>query len=174
MTLDSMTHFYKIETLSEAEKKQLLTVPLEYWDPKEKGNDCVLRALSKILPKSYEEIEAELKEYAKKLTGEVYTSVYAYGPYLKELYHAKDVNFLNKDMNGYVFCKIFVRGIYAIRTSGHLYAVIDGCAYDSWNSLGDKIDQVWELPDTKGFLGSVNPSEDIDNIVQNYRFWNRK
>ena len=174
MTLESMSHFYKIETLSEAEKKQLYATPLEYWDPKEKGDDCVVRALSKVLPKSYEEIEEELKKYAEDLVGDVYTSVYAYGPYLKELYGAKAIKLINKEINGYIFCKVFVRGTYVVRTKGHVYSVIDGCAYDSWNSLGDKIDQVWELPGEQTTLQLNDEQENANDMVENYRYWNRQ
>lgn len=47
------------------------------------------------------------------------------------------------------FCRDHPRGVYVLKNSGHVVTVIDGQAWDTWDSTGEIPSYYWYLPDNR-------------------------
>lgn len=103
-----------------------------------RGDDCTVRAISKILNKSWEEVYLDLCVYGLKYY-DMPTSNYVWGMYLKDQGYTRKI--VPNDCHCYTvadFAKDHPSGRYILALHGHVVACIDGDYYDSWNS-GDEI-----------------------------------
>lgn len=108
------------------------------YNPNPHGNrvsDCVIRAISKALNKTWGEtyIELCLTGY---LMGDLPSSNSVWGNYLKTQGFKKDI--IAEDCpECYTiddFCEEHPKGTYVVGTGSHAVAVIDGVLFDSWDS----------------------------------------
>lgn len=99
--------------------------------------DCVIRAISKALNKQWEEVYIDLCVQGFMM-GDLVSSNSVWSAYLKhkgfkrctidgcpDCYTVED------------FCADHPTGIYIIGTGSHAVAVVDGNAFDAWNSLSE-------------------------------------
>ena len=176
MTLNSMAHFYNFATLTDNDKKHYSSIPLEYWNPGRVSDDCVARSICRLTNLEYNETINQLKQYEKELNIPfVYTEIEVYGDFLIKKCGAKKIDsplIINK-MNGYNFCNTFTDGCYLVRVHNHVYAVVNGCAYDQWNALGEIITDLWFIDD-KETKKMVQETQNSSNYLDNYKFWNRR
>lgn len=116
----------------------------QYYQPNEKdlkdnSCDCVIRALTKVMNKSWLEIFNELIPYARK---------FQYMPNQKECYetYLKDNGFVyvgisNKKGSKRPTVKSFAKenkeGTYLLNVANHVVAVVDGKYFDTWD-CGEK------------------------------------
>lgn len=98
--------------------------------------DCVIRAISKALDKSWEDTYIDLCVQGF-IMGDVVSSNAVWSAYL-----TKQKGFKRRTIEDcpdcYTvedFCQDHPRGIYVIGTGTHAVAVVDGCVFDAWNSL---------------------------------------
>ena len=105
--------------------------------------DCVIRAVSLALDKSWDE---------------VYIDLATEGFFIKDLFSANEVwgsylytkGFTKKSIpNRYSytvedFCIEHPEGVFVLGTGTHAVAVIDGNVYDTWNSSQEEVSFYWE------------------------------
>ena len=112
-----------------------------YYNPhpsKNRIGDCVIRALTKVLNKSWHEIYVDLC-----ILGYVIcdwgSSNSVWNAYLISQGFTRDI--VSSDCpDCYTiedFCMEHPQGTYVIGTGSHAVAVVDGILFDSWNSLGE-------------------------------------
>lgn len=176
MTLESMKKFYKISHLSSEQIQYYSTIPLEYWNPNPgEEKDCVVRSVSKLLNKSTDITKQEIIFFLEQhgFKGiRSYKDPIVYGSFLIEKYNYKKLELIRSSaMDGYAFCQNFFTGKFLVRVEGHVYCVINGCAFDEWNALGEIITDVWcfnEQQETQNIESSV------ENMYESYLFWSRR
>ena len=109
-----------------------------YYNPNPKGamtGDCVIRAVSKVTGRSWDETYLILASYGfdqKKLSN----TDSVWGSYLKDSGFTRET-VPNTCPNCYTvrdFCRNHPHGVYILGTGTHVVAVIDGNYYDSWDS----------------------------------------
>lgn len=110
-------------------------------NPNPLGNyvgDCVVRALSIAMDKSWDKTYLELCLHGYKLC-DMPSSNKVWGDYLKRNGWAMDIifNHCPACFNVKDFCKKFPYGRYILGTGTHVLTIIDGDYYDSWDS-GDE------------------------------------
>lgn len=97
--------------------------------------DCVVRALTKVLDKTWEEVYTELcfvgltmcdMPSSNTVWGR-YLVDNGYLPYTSELVTAEQ------------FARLHPKGKYLLATGSHAIALIDGTIYDAWNSSSEII-----------------------------------
>lgn len=169
MTRASFNKFYDTSSKGEMIFESLCNVPLEYFNPMNNSNDCVIKGIMKITGEKYEVIEENLHKLAANHVY-LYNEPEIYGTYLINNFNAQQIDFSRSKIDGYQFCNIYKQGKYLIRVEGHVYAVINGTAYDSWNPLGEKIVCAWYIPSVTLKVTNMNADFDIDS----YNFWNRR
>lgn len=108
-----------------------------------KEEDCVCRAISLALEKSYYEVLEDLELVGKLFKCEE-LCVCCYKFLLDNVYDLKRIEEV-KGMAIEVFAKTFKNGVYLVRISGHLTCIIDGICYDIWDCTNEEIDIVWEV-----------------------------
>lgn len=108
-----------------------------------KEEDCVCRAISLALDKSYYEVLEDLELIGKLFKCEK-LCVCCYKFLLDNVYDLKRIEEV-KGMAIEVFAKTFKNGVYLVRISGHLTCIIDGVCYDIWDCTNEEIDIVWEV-----------------------------
>ena len=112
-----------------------------YYNPhpsKNRIGDCVIRALTKVLNKSWHEVYVDLC-----ILGYVIcdwgSSNAVWNAYLISQGFTRDI--VSADCpECYTiedFCNEHPQGTYVIGTGSHAVAVVDGILFDSWNSLGE-------------------------------------
>ena len=112
-----------------------------YYNPhpsKDRIGDCVIRALTKVLNKSWHEVYVDLC-----ILGYVIcdwgSSNAVWNAYLISRGFTRDI--VSADCpECYTiedFCNEHPQGTYVIGTGSHAVAVVDGILFDSWNSLGE-------------------------------------
>ena len=101
--------------------------------------DCVVRAISKALDKSWEETYVDLCVQGFMM-GDLASSNAVWSAYLK---HKGFKRYTIEDCPDCYsvddFCRDHPKGIYVIGTGTHAVAVIDGCYYDAWQSGGEPV-----------------------------------
>lgn len=97
--------------------------------------DCVVRAISKALDMSWEDVYIELTIQGY-LNGDWGSSNAVWGAYLKSKGFTRDI--VSDDCpECYTiedFCNEYPQGTYIIGTGTHAVCVIDSVIYDTWNS----------------------------------------
>ena len=108
-------------------------------DLKDQYGDCVIRALTKVMDKTWVEMFDELVPYARELQG-VMNNQHVYTAYLKDQgfeYQGISNKKGSKRPTVDSFAKDHKEGIYFVTVANHVVAVVDGCYYDTWDS-GEK------------------------------------
>ena len=111
----------------------------EYFDPNPRtqgtAGDCVIRALSLVLAKSWSEVYLELAMLGFRM-GDMMSANHVWGEYLKQngfvrksLPDTCPACYTVKD-----FCFDNPRGIYLLATGSHVVAVVNGDYFDAWDS----------------------------------------
>ena len=115
-------------------------------NPEHKRNsDCVVRALSKALDRSWEEIYIDLCIYGLK-SHDWGNKNYVWGEYLKDNGYKRYIIpntcpscYTVKDFAGEHF-----KGTYILALNGHTVAVQDGDWYDTFNSADEIVLYYWQ------------------------------
>ena len=116
----------------------------KYYQPNKKDlkdtyGDCVIRALTKALNKSWLEVFDEIIPISRELQCP-YGCKPAYETYLKTKgykWWGLKVEKGKRRLTTKSFCRLYNNGTYILRLSHHLVTVVDGDYYDTWDS-GDK------------------------------------
>ena len=111
----------------------------KYYNPNPANNDtgdCVVRAISKALNQTWDETYWDLCDQGY-LMGDWGDSNRVWDTYLRENGFIRKVipNTCPRCYTVEDFCHDNPYGIFILATGNHVVAVIDGIAYDSWNSL---------------------------------------
>ena len=112
-----------------------------YFNCNPKGNrvgDCVIRAISKALNMSWEDVYIDLTIQGY-IMGDLLSSNAVWNAYLKSKGFKRDI-VSNDCPECYTindFCEEYPQGVYIIGTGSHAVCVIDGTIYDTWQS-GDE------------------------------------
>ena len=104
--------------------------------------DCVIRAISLAVGKSYYEIISLLEETTKIFNCEA-LCVCCYSYLLDNYFKFDKVNV--SGMTPKEVAKIHPYGIYLIRMDGHLSCMINGCVYDIWDCSNEIITDCWKV-----------------------------
>lgn len=119
-----------------------------YYNPNPKGKqvgDCVIRALSKALKKTWDKTFLELILYGYSLC-DMPAANYVWGTLLTDKGYKRqlidDYNLPSYTVKD--FCEDHQKGEYILSLSNHVVAVIDGNYYDSWDSGNETPLYYWE------------------------------
>lgn len=97
--------------------------------------DCTVRALAKALDLSWEDAYVKLCANGFQM-GDMPSSDIVWGAALRQAgFHRTMIP--NTCPDCYTvrdFCEDHPRGVYVVKSEGHVATVVDGCLYDSWNS----------------------------------------
>jgi hypothetical protein len=97
--------------------------------------DCVIRAISKVLEMSWEDVFLALCLLGYVM-GDLPSSNQVWGRFLRENGFTREA-IPNDCPDCYTiedFCAEHPQGIYVIGTGTHAVAIVDGCYYDTWQS----------------------------------------
>lgn len=115
-------------------------------NPEHKRNsDCVVRALSKALGKTWEEIYIDLCIYGLK-DHDWGNKNYVWGKYLQDNGYERSI-IPNTYPSGYTvrdFAGEHFKGTYILALNGHAVAVKDGDWYDTFNSADEVVLYYWQ------------------------------
>lgn len=104
-----------------------------------RGDDCTIRAISKTLGKSWEEVYVDLCAYGLKAY-DMPSSNHVWGAYLMDNGFTRHI--IPNTCPSCYTVKDFVKehryGKYILALNGHVIAIEDGNYYDTWDS-GDEI-----------------------------------
>lgn len=123
-----------------------------YYQPNEKDlkdqcDDCVIRALTKALGKTWLEVFDELVPLARKFQTMV-NNKSAYEKYLVEVQNFKYYGVSNrkgtKRPTIEEFAKTHPKGTFICRVANHIVVIVDGCYYDTWDSGRKSMYGYWE------------------------------
>lgn len=97
--------------------------------------DCVVRALSKVLNKTWQEVYIDLAVEGYK-AADMPSANHVWGAYLeKQGYEKKILSDRCPDCYTVAdFCNEHKTGYYVLATGSHVVAVIDGFYFDAWDS----------------------------------------
>lgn len=99
--------------------------------------DCVIRAISKALNQSWEKTYIDLCVQGLMM-GDLPNSNAIFSAYLR---HKGFKRHTIEDCPDYYtvedFCKDHTQGIFVIGTGTHVVAIVDGCAFDAWDSSNE-------------------------------------
>ena len=112
-----------------------------YYNPhpsKNRIGDCVIRALTKALNKSWHEVYVDLCILGYVLcdwgsSNSVWNSYLISQGFTRDIVSADCPDCYTIED----FCMEHPQGTYVIGTGSHAVAVVDGILFDSWNSLGE-------------------------------------
>ena len=97
--------------------------------------DCVIRAISKALDKSWEEIYIGLCVQGF-MTGDLPNSNAIFSAYLRHKgFKRHTIEDCPDCYSVEDFCQDHPKGVYVIGTGSHVVCICAGCAFDAWNSL---------------------------------------
>lgn len=105
-------------------------------DIKDKYGDCVIRALTKVLNKSWVEVFDELAPIAREIQC-MPSMKTCYEAYLKQKgfkYYGISNKKGSKRPTVESFTKEHKKGTYYLNVANHCVSVVDGKYYDTWNS----------------------------------------
>lgn len=102
--------------------------------------DCAQRAISAALDVDWDTASDLIHDMAKAM-GQPEHSDAAWGAVLRRagFYRAIVPNSCPDCFSVADFCREHPRGVYVLKTSGHVVTVIDGQAWDSWDSTGETV-----------------------------------
>lgn len=101
--------------------------------------DCVIRAISKALNRSWEDIYIDLCLHGF-LMGDLPSSNAVWSAYLRHKGFKRHT--IEDCPDCYTvadFCQEHPNGVYVIGTGSHAVCICDGCAFDAWNSLRENV-----------------------------------
>ena len=104
-------------------------------DVKDDFGDCVIRALTKALDKSWLEVFDKLIPYAREMQC-IPNQKPVYEKYLKDEgfeWVGLKAQKGKKRLTPETFCKQYKTGTYILRLANHIVTVIDGYYYDTWD-----------------------------------------
>ena len=108
--------------------------------------DCVIRAISVALNRSWLEVSDGLYELAREQFS-VSIADDIWGRYL--YYHGFEPFLLPEACSTCVtireFCRLYPKGVYIIGTGNHAVAVVDGDYYDTWDSGSEIPSFFWRI-----------------------------
>lgn len=112
--------------------------------------DCVVRAISKALDSSWEEIYIELSIQGY-IMGDVFSSNSVWGAFLKNKGFERDIIHSPRSESYTIddFCYEHPKGTFVIGTGTHAVSVIDGDVYDAWDSRLEIVLYFWEYKGEK-------------------------
>jgi hypothetical protein len=97
--------------------------------------DCVIRAISKLLDQSWNEVYAQISVYGL-MRSDIPSANHVWGAFLKSKGFKRKL--IPEDYPDYYtvedFCRDHPHGSYLLAIDGHVVTVKDGCHYDSWDS----------------------------------------
>lgn len=105
-------------------------------DLKDKYDDCVVRALTKVLDKDWIEVFDDLVKYARGIQC-MPSSKQCYEQYLKDngfVYIGISNKKGSKRPTVTQFAKEHKKGKYLVNLAGHVVAIVNGKYYDTWDS----------------------------------------
>lgn len=106
--------------------------------------DCTIRALTKVLDKTWEEVYIDLA-FQGFLMGDMMSANNVWGAYLFDNGFIQEV-IPNTCPDCYTvdqFCEDYPDGTYVLATGSHAIAVVSGDFYDTWNSGSETPIYVW-------------------------------
>lgn len=115
-------------------------------DIKDEYGDCVIRALTKVIGKEWQEIFDELVPIARNFQC-MPNSKICYESYLKMngfIYHGISNGKGTKRSTVYEFTRDNHDGIYVLRVAHHLVASVNGIYFDTWDSGYKSLYGYWE------------------------------
>ena len=123
----------------------------KYWQPnkrdlKDKYGDCVIRALTKVLNKEWQEVFDDLVPIARELQC-MPNGKPCFEKYLKDngfIYHGISNTKGTKRPTVDRFTKDHKKGTYFLRVANHVVASVDGYYYDTWDSGHKPLYGYWE------------------------------
>lgn len=103
-----------------------------------KKNDCVVRAISRVLNKRWTRVYDELSSLGRRL-GDWGCYFTVWGPYLRERGFKKYTipNYCPDCYTIADFARDNPYGSFLVATDSHVVAVVDGDIYDSWDSSNE-------------------------------------
>lgn len=119
----------------------------KYFNPNPVGRsvgDCTVRALAKALDISWEEAYTKLATNGFKM-GDMPSSDSVLGSILRQngFYREGLPNLCPDCYTAEDFCYDNPIGVYVLGFGGHVATVVDGCLYDSWDSLQEIPQYFW-------------------------------
>lgn len=103
-------------------------------------DDCVIRAISILTNRTWNDVYEELGDLANKdsmmMDSVVFVEKYLDSRYLRKCHYSKTLE---------EFVKEFPKGKYAVTMNGHITAVIDGVIYDTFNPSNRIIRCSWGI-----------------------------
>lgn len=124
-----------------------------YYNPNPAGKmvgDCVIRAISAIENKTWEDVFVELMSEAYRLF-DMPSSNYVWDSYLKSIGYIRK-NLPDTCPDCYTlrqFTKDYPNGKFIVATGTHVIAVIKGSSYDSWDSSDEVVSYYYEKYEKK-------------------------
>ncbi len=121
--------------------KERNTSTFRRWNPNPFGNrveDCVQRAIAAALGVSWDEASDIIHDVAKEIGFPEHSDV-VWGAVLRRAGFRRAI-IPNTCPDCYTvrdFCMDHPRGVYVLKTSGHVVCVISGRAWDTWDSSGE-------------------------------------
>lgn len=115
-------------------------------DLKDKYGDCVMRALTKVLNKSWLEVFDAINPISREIQCPFNTKE-CYEEFLKRngfVYHGISNKKGSKRPTVDRFAKDHTYGIYYLNVANHCVAVVDGIYYDTWDSGYKSLYGYWE------------------------------
>lgn len=102
--------------------------------------DCTIRALSLLTDRTWNDVYSELSYLANKdslmMDSVVFIEDYLDDRYPRECHYSKTIG---------EFAKEYPLGKYAVTTSGHITAIIDGIIYDTFNPSERIMRCAWKI-----------------------------
>jgi hypothetical protein len=111
------------------------------------SSDCVIRAISKALNKSWEDVYMDLVKIGLE-TKAMPSQKKTFEKYLNELGYATEKQPRKEDNTKYTadeFAKKNKKGIYIINLANHLSVLVDGKIYDTWNCSRKCVGNYWKV-----------------------------
>lgn len=124
----------------------------KYYQPNEKDikdeyGDCVLRALTKAVNKTWLEVFDELIVIAREVQA-MPNNKHTYEKYLVDIkgftYKGISNKKGSKRPSVTEFAKEHRTGTYVVRLAHHIVTIVDGIYYDTWDSGNEKMYGYWE------------------------------
>lgn len=120
------------------------------WNPNPVGNrveDCAQRAIAAALDVDWDTASDMIYDMAKAMGTTTHDDA-AWGAVLRRAGFRRAVipNTCPDCFTVGDFCRRYPRGVYILKTSGHVVCVIDGQAWDTWDSTGETAQYFWYKP----------------------------
>lgn len=110
-----------------------------------RGSDCTVRAISKVLGKSWEEVYLDLCVYGL-MEHDMPSSNAVWGEYLRDQGYIRNIvpNTCPKCYTVERFADEHKTGSYILALHGHVVGCINGCFFDTWDSSDEVVLYYWQ------------------------------